>query len=1078
MKRPFFNKSITDLEGAYKDGYKNPDLLKILLDELNHRSTKRSDKLKQQIKNAISENNLHKRVDIKDDVTLKPIQKVEPASPAIPRQEIPKIENKPEDILSAWSALEVLSPPTFDKPEKLAGGDKLAVADIRHKVMPWENGVERGRKNQKLYYHIILGSIKMDESVADLMKIYADKRAEKPLAKGRAILASVTVNKEGQPVGESMVTIASFGWGVSRALKGHLKDLGNWSATEKELIEGLEPILNKTDENGEIAQLNYEVIQNAYNWLIKSLELPSHLVCPPEFVLRTYQYYKNAEPPEALILNSFFLNDLEKAKLSFQGNKATANLRRYLGVIQPQYRHNLLVDSEALEETIAPSLFPISCWSGQGHHPLVLLQQSGVNLAGQVLEDEGILAVNGPPGTGKTTLLRDVVAEIITKRAKAMSAFENPSEAFKHTGKKIKAGNGWLHLYELHQSIRGHEILIASSNNKAVENVSAELPGIDSIADDVDLRYFKTISDILTGKDSWGLIAGVLGNSQNRYDFKQSFWWDKDFGLATYLAEASGTPQFIEEKDKTTRKPHVIKNENPPKNANDALLRWKAAQQKFNSALDQAEDAINKFEVIRVKVKILSALKDQKNAIADLRYWKSKWPGFWAWLFQLSHYREWKSEYTSRQIKLRKIEHHLRKLQKDINLPTLNMEAISVEIEQCKKRLGLTIVDEEFHSLDHDVKQGLSPWLDNETHKLREKVFIEAMKLHKTFIDSAAKPIRHNLGVLMNVWDGKSLRENNDLLPDLWASLFLIVPALSTTFASVDRMIGKLPADSLGWLLIDEAGQALPQASVGAIMRTKRAFIVGDPIQIEPIVALPDTLTESICRQFGIDSDDYNAPTASTQTLADTATPYMAEFASQGSSRTVGIPLLVHRRCREPMFGISNSIAYENLMINKKVAKTSDIENCLGPSQWFHIEGAARDKWSKEEGQMVLSLLSQLKDADVYPDLYIVTPFVVVQDNLRRIIRDKGILKGWVDNPKWVYERIGTVHTVQGREAEAVIFVLGAPELKQQGARGWAGGRPNLLNVAVTRAKEVLYVIGNRELWKNSGTFKQVDSRL
>jgi len=43
------------------------------------------------------------------------------------------------------------------------------------------------------------------------------------------------------------------------------------------------------------------------------------------------------------------------------------------------------------------------------------------------------------------------------------------------------------------------------------------------------------------------------------------------------------------------------------------------------------------------------------------------------------------------------------------------------------------------------------------------------------------------------------------------------------------------------------------------------------------------------------------------------------------------------------------------------------------------------------------------------------------------------------------------VHTVQGREAEAVIFVLGAPASAQTGARGWAGGRPNLLNVAVTR---------------------------
>lgn len=282
----------------------------------------------------------------------------------------------------------------------------------------------------------------------------------------------------------------------------------------------------------------------------------------------------------------------------------------------------------------------------------------------------------------------------------------------------------------------------------------------------------------------------------------------------------------------------------------------------------------------------------------------------------------------------------------------------------------------------------------------------------------------------------------------------------------------------LGWLLIDEAGQALPQAAVGALMRTKRVVVVGDPIQIEPVVVLPEELTESICHQFGIDTDDYNAPTASVQTLADAATPYMAEFAGREASRTVGVPLLVHRRCKEPMFSVSNAIAYNGLMINKKAQKDSPIQDCLGPSTWIDVSGSAREKWCPEEGEKALQLLQSLKQSGVKPDLYIVTPFVVVQDNLRRLIRASGILDGWVDNPfSWVYERIGTVHTVQGREAEAVIFVLGAPDTGHRGARNWAGSRPNLLNVAATRAKEVLYVIGNRELWKNAGTFKELDSR-
>ncbi|WP_281408873.1 AAA domain-containing protein [Methylobacterium sp. WL2] len=72
---------------------------------------------------------------------------------------------------------------------------------------------------------------------------------------------------------------------------------------------------------------------------------------------------------------------------------------------------------------------------------------------------------------------------------------------------------------------------------------------------------------------------------------------------------------------------------------------------------------------------------------------------------------------------------------------------------------------------------------------------------------------------------------------------------------------------------------------------------------------------------------------------------------------------------------------------------------------------------------------------------------------------------------RWTRERVGTVHTVQGREADSVILVLGAPMPTQRGARGWAGGPPNILNVAATRAQENLYVVGSRSAWADAGVF-------
>jgi AAA domain len=238
-------------------------------------------------------------------------------------------------------------------------------------------------------------------------------------------------------------------------------------------------------------------------------------------------------------------------------------------------------------------------------------------------------------------------------------------------------------------------------------------------------------------------------------------------------------------------------------------------------------------------------------------------------------------------------------------------------------------------------------------------------------------------------------------------------------------------------------------------------------------------LAVTLCRRFGVDPDHFNAPAASVQTLADAATPYVAEFAGRQGSRTVGVPLLVHRRCAEPMFGISNAVDYERLMVNAKTPAQSALRSLLGPSRWFNIEGSAQEKWCPQEGQSVIELLQKIASAGLKPDIYIVTPFVIVQDNLRQLIESSNVLSAWTQEAwAWTRERVGTVHTVQGRETEAVIFVLGAPAPQQAGARGWAGRHPNLLNVAVSRAKEVLYVVGNRLLWRDAGYFRELDQRL
>ena len=1178
MARRFFRSSIYELEALFKEKNNNVDILLALEEEVSHRKTERAARLRNQVKERLvvlrpgtssreqasagpqslqsfqhqSVSGTHEEQQSSHPHILHPETPVVsiPSSAEGEPSPLPPITNRPDDVLSAWTALEVLSPQLYTWPEDLSGGDKKRVVTINEAPLPWERG-DKSRPNQRLYYQVVLGSIKMESAIGNLIERFGDNREERPGVRGKAALAIVVVDHHGQLIESPAVGISSFGWGVMSALNGELADLGRWPDVESQLVERTEKFLlgivpgDEDREERRARPLTRTALFAAYEALVHELGLPREWVEPAEFAIRSYVYFKDPNPPEPLLLNSFFLADLALAQKLFAEGKAPQNLRRYLGVERPQNRRDLLHDTAALAEAVSPGFTHPSRWPGIGRSPLVLLQQAAVNLAFQETKTGGLLGINGPPGTGKTTLLRDLVAGVVTERAEEMAKFDDPETAFEHSGEKLKAGASWIHLYRLNPTLRGFEMVVASSNNKAVENVSAELPSLSAIANDAqELRYFKTLSDAMHQSDTWGAIAAVLGNMQNRSRFKQVFWWDDDNGLSSYLRAATGLARDVEITDPETghvdhRTPHIVEAEQPPSTREEALERWRSARKRFLKALDQSRRQQKWLESLSVDLKRLPALaqdeastKAQRDAAIqtaqqfkeaestaqhveaeaahqleyadqELRTHDLAKPGFWARLFRTRLACEWsdkltslranhrgaKMQHTKTTAEFQRIKDELRQALLEQQNAETTWQAACAQHQQAKQRLveaqqrqGITLADDAFFSLEHGKRHQATPWFSPSTQRLRDEAFISAMAMHRAFIDAAAKPLRHNLGALMNVFTTQTLRgpEKQVLLPDLWASLFLVVPLISTTFASVNRMLGKLPPESLGWLFVDEAGQALPQAAVGALLRTRRAVVVGDPVQIEPVVALPDTLTHAICRRFGVDPDHYSAPSASVQALADSVSSYTTEFQTHVGSRNVGVPLLVHRRCSEPMFSISNAIAYSGLMVSAKLPKPSTIRDVLGPSTWIHVEGTGEGKWCQEEGDEVLRMLRQLKQMDVKPDLYVITPFVIVADRLRQTIRQSDVLRGWVSDDEWhwINERIGTVHTAQGREAEAVILVLGAPHPTQTGARGWAGGRPNLLNVAVTRAKEAIYVVGNRRLWREAGLFRELDRRL
>lgn len=1153
MKRPYFNKSIVELEQTYRANTNNPAVCQALLDELSHRNTKRAQILYSKIDavNDIEENpdereNIEPWINTSsphaEENNIVTPTKVKKFTPKHFIDSKPETTNHPQDILCAWTALEVLSPQGYRRETDLVAGDKTRIARFENADLPWEKG-EKSRPKKRLYYELILGAISLSPAVEALLKLYSDNRPDMPSVKGYCPIASILLDKEGRPLEEdNSIAISSFAWGVPVALKGDLKSLAEWPRCEKSLKGALKKLLYKYDRDDKILPLTKKHVNDLFSYFVDVLQLGTLEVKPPYFALRRYEFFASKTPPEPGLLNSFYLEDLGAARVLTENNSLPKALRYYLGVEKPKQKTNLLENNSGLQHILQPALTSLGKWPGNGRFPLALLQQAAVNATTPSMMETSILAVNGPPGTGKTTLLRDVVAARIIDRAIAMSGFTKPAEAFLSTQQSVQRSGAKITLHKLDKKLKGFEMIVASSNNKAVENVSAELPSLDAVAEDApELRYFKSISDNLLGRETWGAIAAVLGNSKNRFIFSQKFWRDDENGLSTYLNHAAGVPQIISEKqdDGTTIKRNrvVIDFEKPPANSREATARWEQARINFLQAVKISKDRQKELQEVHVQLVRLVTIAQEINSLlskklslegeiqalneqvdgaqeqliaaqSNLKIHKqtkdshfSKRPGFFARLFKVRIFKVWFRTFKKFETEVRNAEK--KQLSRKRTFDSILVEVTekknlaeqvlgkvdSLESEkrdlklktgQTRTKLDVPIPDAQFFANDHEYIQVSNVWYEKSASKFRDDVFEAAILLHRAFIDAAADPLRQNLSIFIESFGTRSLgtSQKDALIADLWASFFLVVPVVSTTFASVHRMFSRLAPESLGWLLVDEAGQAVPQAAVGAMMRTKRSVVVGDPLQIEPVVTLPNSLTEEICAFFGIDREKYNAPDASVQTVADAASMYCARFPIGSGHRDVGAPLLVHRRCDSPMFDISNEIAYSNLMVQAK--NPSPANTILGPSAWIDVQGTSGpDKWCANEATVLIDMLERLKSGGAKPDLYIVTPFVIVQDNLRQKILQSRVLEGWVDKPNsWVYEHIGTVHTVQGREAEIVFFVLGAQKPSQSGARGWAGGRPNLVNVAVTRAKSSLYVIGNRNLWKSAGVFATLDRYL
>lgn len=790
---------------------------------------------------------------------------------------------------------------------------------------------------------------------------------------------------------------------------------------------------------------------------------------------------------------------------------------------------------------------PLGRWPSK--YPLALMQQVAVNMVaggrwktspqGQEVRDafpaNDIMSVNGPPGTGKTTLLKDIIASNIVDKAHILMQLNSPDDAFEEIELSDEHSEGYLEyarkMYRIkseYDAINDLSIIVCSTNNAAVENISKELPNGKKFFDGLP----EGEKDVFIGADA--------GDS-DRCFYKLARSSKKvECDADLYFSHAAKC-QFDEEglkKAVDAENPDLLISARLGKRAN--VAQFKKSLGKIIQASDtrgskehrEAFDAAKKrfgdqYEKVQAMMEHRARMVAQTNGLeaGEGSFCEDRDVSRKMSLLDIC------GKHNARFKSMAKRKREERNYSREVRREPDRM-AFASRGGAAAWGVPRDLVDgiDSAKVADRRKAQLFNPapdpsccgsFEDANLSKERDILFLYALQLTREFV-LASRCVKSNMTNLKAIWgdrdvpigDRKERRritydsaDRDRVMPALFQTLSIVTPVISTTFASVQSMFanvkiqrkGKAP---FGLLIVDEAGQATPQAAVGALARCRRALVVGDPCQIPPVVTQElDGVRKQM--QANLSQGHFLSEDASVQSFADARNPIGTwKNVADGEGRLwVGCPLVVHRRCVSPMFDISNEISYDGAMINETSELSEDDPKqkrfYWQSSQWINVRGkeeGGRNHFVKVQGrraaEIVLSAFEKQglsKDVEgTIPSLFVITPFKSVETSFSSYLEAK--LKEKFTNLKdrpllskalneFIKENIGTVHKFQGKEADEVVFLLGCDASSScSGAVKWVSA--NIVNVAASRAKYRLYVIGDEEAWRENEFVSEMREKI
>lgn len=290
---------------------------------------------------------------------------------------------------------------------------------------------------------------------------------------------------------------------------------------------------------------------------------------------------------------------------------------------------------------------------------------------------------------------------------------------------------------------------------------------------------------------------------------------------------------------------------------------------------------------------------------------------------------------------------------------------------------------------------------------------------------------------------------------------------------------GKVPFEPnfFDLLIIDEASQCDIASALPLLYRSKRAVIIGDPMQLKHISGLTVEKDYRLQEKSGL-PDEYAGWSYCTNSLFNLAVGIV-----KANDLTM---LRDHHRSHADIINFSNEYFYKGkLRIATRYDRLKRPATNSAAVIWTDRHGNARrpangGAVNAQEADAVVTEISSLLGRGYTGTIGVVTPFRAQANLIRRKITESDGLSEQLVRSDLI---VDTVHRFQGDERDVMFFSPVVAEGISKGALGFLRSNGNLFNVAITRARSQLHVIGDKDAALSSGVgylsaFAEYSSRI